>query len=295
MPTPFTPGPPGPKPPGFFGRQQNKIRGGIAGLTNPYREAISGYAGTARGYLGTANRYLGQGIIGRSIREAALESVGYDISFSGRNKGFLGLREHTRLGPGAVGKNIWGGGGAVTHGRGLAVTAKDIYKFERFRGAGRVSSALTAARAPGALATTGKIAGKAALSGAGALFMAYEMYHGYKEGGVGGAIKAGAYNVATMAAFRLGVKMLGHPLTLGIAAVAAIGYGAYQLGEAGRAYSRRIRDLELGGDENLINAINGYGAASMRQRAATALSNSHINRRLALGNEATMFHSSYGR
>lgn len=135
--------------------------------------------------------------------------------------------------------------------------------------------------------------GRTAMSSLGTAFTGYYIYSGFKEGGVFGAAKAGAESVLIGTAFRTAITSLGSPITALAGLGVAAGYGAYAVGEAGQRYQRRIKSLEVGGDENMINAINSYGASTMRQRAAVALNNSHINRRLALGNEASMFHSSF--
>lgn len=140
-----------------------------------------------------------------------------------------------------------------------------------------------------------RMTGGTAMGSIGLAGSMYMLYTGYQQGGVVGAAKSAAESVFYGAAFKTAGALLGNPLTWGALAVGAAGYGAYALGEAGQRYERQIRNLEVGGDENMINAINSYGASTMRQRAAVALNNSHINRRLALGNEASMFHSSFRR
>lgn len=204
--------------------------------------------------IGSIDQRLQQSFLGRRLRESIMESAGYDIDFSGKNRGFLGLRGNYQ--------DVFKGPGAATR----SMASKSL-----------------------------SMAGRTALSSLGLASSIYFMYTGYQEGGVFGAAKGVVSSVLYGAAFRTAIMGLGAPITVGAMAIGAAGYGAYHLGEAGQRYQRRLKSLEVGGDENMINAINSYGASTMRQRAATALNNSHINRRLALGNEASMFHSSFRR
>lgn len=205
------------------------------------------------GVIGTVDNRLQQSFLGRRLRESMLESAGWDIDYSGKNKGFLGVRGNYQ---------------------------------EVFRGSKVGVSATRKALS---------MAGKTALSSLGLASSLHFMYTGYQEGGIFGAAKGAGESILYGAAFRTAIMGLGAPLTVGAMALTGAGYGAYAIGEAGQRYERRLRNLEVGGDENMINAINSYGASTMRQRAAVALNNSHINRRLALGNEAAMFHSSFRR
>ena len=129
----------------------------------------------------------------------------------------------------------------------------------------------------------------------------YFMYQGYQEEGVWGATKEAAYSVAASAAFHyvggaiasLGggaaVAALG-PLSL----AAGVGLAGYSFGQAGRAHAKGLRQMEMGQSDQMQDAVNSQGAATMRQRSAAALSNSHLNGRMALGNEGFLMHRSFG-
>ena len=123
----------------------------------------------------------------------------------------------------------------------------------------------------------------------GPAFTAYSMYEGYQSGGVFGAMKGGAEAVLMNAAFSSAMKFvpsLVNPVTVGLATAAAVGYGAYTFGEAARSHRKDLRNVEMGG-----GYVDTFGTgATMRQRSAMALQNSHINGRSALGMEGAIYH-----
>ena len=127
-----------------------------------------------------------------------------------------------------------------------------------------------------------------ALRALGPVMVGYSMYAGYKEGGVWGAIKGGASELAIWGAFEAGMYVLGAaaaPLAA-VAAVGAVGAGAYAYGEAAQAHRKRLRNVEMGGE-----VFDPFGtAATTRQRSLQALHNSHINGRMAIGSEAVLMH-----
>lgn len=115
-------------------------------------------------------------------------------------------------------------------------------------------------------------------------FTAFSAYQGYKQGGVLGAAKNVAVDVAAWGAMRAAFSIATHPVGLAAAAVVGAGYGAYKLGEAAQKYDKRVRRLEMGAD-----VVDRYGTLStMRQRSLQAIQNSHLSGRLALGNEALL-------
>lgn len=67
----------------------------------------------------------------------------------------------------------------------------------------------------------------------------------------------------------------------------------YSWGEASREHVKKLRQVEMGGQDQVMDAINSAGAATMRQRAASALNNTHLNGRMALGNEGFLMHRSF--
>lgn len=120
--------------------------------------------------------------------------------------------------------------------------------------------------------------------------MAYGAYQGYQQGGVVGAGKSVAADAMTWGIARGALNTIGgimNPVTLGAAAIGAGAFAYYKMGEAGIARGKRIRNLEMGAD-----IVDNFGTmATMRQRSLSALQNSHVNGRLAMGGEASMMHT----
>jgi hypothetical protein len=114
-------------------------------------------------------------------------------------------------------------------------------------------------------------------------------YEGYQNNGLMGAASGVGESVLINAAVHYGRNILTNPLTLTVAGIAAAGYGMYRLGEAGRAHAKGLKELEMT-SQNTLDAIGSIGAGTMRQRALMALNNTHINGRIALGNEAMLMH-----
>lgn len=131
---------------------------------------------------------------------------------------------------------------------------------------------------------------------AGLAFVGYDAYQGYKEGGMVGAAK----NITTSAiswglmrgAWNMAAGTLGSvPVAIGAAAVGGA-YGYYRMGEAGQKYSKNLKKLEFRG----ADIGDTFGTmATMRQRSLSAIQNSHVNGRMALGGEAAMMHTTYLR
>ncbi len=63
----------------------------------------------------------------------------------------------------------------------------------------------------------------------------------------------------------------------------------YSLGETGREYKKSLRTLEMATPQ-MMEVAQGIGAQTGRQRSLRALQNTHINARMAMGNEAIMMH-----
>jgi hypothetical protein len=113
---------------------------------------------------------------------------------------------------------------------------------------------------------------------------AMSVYKGYQEGGILGAAKEGAIEMATWGAFEAGAAVIGNPAMIAGSAAIAAGVGYYHLGEASRKHRKRLRGLEMGG-----NLVDSFGTMNtMRQRSLAAIQNTHVNGRLALGNEALL-------
>lgn len=129
----------------------------------------------------------------------------------------------------------------------------------------------------------------------GLAFLGISAAQGYQENGLAGATMNVAKDAATWGAMRagwsIGKGVLANPWVLGGAALGAGGYAAYKIGEASRDRARRIRNVEMGGE-----VIDRFGTLStIRQRSLMSLNNSHVNGRMALGNEAILMSTPYLR
>lgn len=147
----------------------------------------------------------------------------------------------------------------------------------------------------------GTLGGKRAVAGAlGRLGMRafwpalaiYNMREAYQKGGLSSALYVGgkeAVQVGLTEVAFAGAKSVLSSTGIGIGALAiGAGVGGFAFGEASRNYGKRIRNIELGGE-----VIDRFGQiATIRQRSLMALQNSHLNGRMALGNEAMLLHQS---
>lgn len=130
----------------------------------------------------------------------------------------------------------------------------------------------------------------------GILSTAAAAYSGYQEEGVWGAAKGIGTSVAfsSLANYAIsGVGGASMAMAAPAIAIAAAGYGAYRLHEAGKKHAKSLRQLEMGGGDQIMQTINTAETATMRQRALLALNNTHINGRMALGNEAFLMHRGF--
>ncbi|RKZ06471.1 hypothetical protein DRQ25_13835 [Candidatus Fermentibacteria bacterium] len=123
-----------------------------------------------------------------------------------------------------------------------------------------------------------------AMRALGPAFLGMSMYKGYQEGGVLGAAKEGAMEMAMWGAFEAGASVLTNPVMIAAAGAVAAGAGYYAVGQASRKHRKRVRSLEMGGD-----LVDRFGTmTTMRQRSLSAIQRTHMNSRLALGNEALL-------
>lgn len=121
----------------------------------------------------------------------------------------------------------------------------------------------------------------------GPAMVAHSIYKGYQEGGILGAAKSGATELAFWGAFEVGASIITNPVTIAGAGIAAAGYGYYKAGEASRKHRKRLRNVEMGSD-----LVDRFGTmTTMRQRSLAAIQNTHINGRGALGSEAAILSS----
>jgi len=119
--------------------------------------------------------------------------------------------------------------------------------------------------------------------------MAHTIYEGARHEGAWGGIKAAVDEGIGWGQFKIAESMLAD-ISLGIAIpvtlAAAATVGTYAYGEAAHSYNKNLTHAEMGG-----NLVDPYGMNStMRQRSLQALHNSHINGRMAIGNEAVLLH-----
>lgn len=128
----------------------------------------------------------------------------------------------------------------------------------------------------------GKFAGKA-------LFPAMFAYQAATEG-IGVATRDAVVSGAVFGAARWGLTKLGtgvlNPFTLGAAALTGAVIGGRQALIAGREYLASQSHASFGSQ---FNDINGT-AATMRQASLSAIQNSRINGRNALGMEGSLLH-----
>ena len=138
------------------------------------------------------------------------------------------------------------------------------------------------ARMHGKLPIAGKLASRLFLPA----FTAFEMYGGYKEGGVWGAAKAGAQSALLWGAMKAAGSVLLTGGTLALGAVAAGGVGAYYFQKEARQYGKKLSTLEM-----VSPPVDLYGTMSTsRRRSMEAMNNTYINYRMALGNEGQTLH-----
>lgn len=158
---------------------------------------------------------------------------------------------------------------------------------------GRKTPQIPGLKGTGGMFGQGKLAfGSSMLGLAGVAFAAHR---GYQENGIAGAIYEPAKDAALWGAARAGwtgaKAVLGSPFVIGGAVLGAGAYAGYKIGEASRDKAKRIRNVEMGAD--IIDRFGTMG--TIRQRSLQALNNSHVNGRMALGNEAILMNSPYLR
>lgn len=172
-----------------------------------------------------------------------------------------------------------------TAGRQFSQGVMETFGFEYKKG---VNMGFLGKNSPGGMLGEGKFAFGSRVFGL--AMIGLSAYNGYQEGGVTGAVGSVAKDAAMWGAMRagwsLGKGALMNPFVLGGAAALGLGYAGYKIGEAARERSNRIRHIEMGGE-----IIDRFGTLStIRQRSLMALNNSHVNGRMALGNEAILMH-----
>jgi len=142
----------------------------------------------------------------------------------------------------------------------------------------------------------------------GKAFIGYSAYEGYQKGGISGAIGGAAefmvHNYAFGAAVKGITQLSGGVLSgtgLGVLAIAGAAYSAANFASGGAnpfEFMARpwVRDhmKKHAGVEMTRPVVDPFGtAATMRQRSVTAMQNSRINGRSAIGNEAALAYRPY--
>ena len=133
---------------------------------------------------------------------------------------------------------------------------------------------------------------------AGTAFGAYAIYsgvsRGYQQGGVTGAIAGGAKEAAMWAGMHVGATAFASATGMSVgsvllpaAIIGGLAYGGYKATEYGRDEYKKI-----GRTEFVAPLVDPLGTGhTMRQRSLMAMQKSHINGKLAIGNEALLLHS----
>jgi hypothetical protein len=174
-------------------------------------------------------------------------------------------------------------------GRGFTAGAGDALGFYTPKMGGRVGSYLGINESLGEMGmknrvgTTLRGAGRLARQGRfGAASRAL-----YKQSARG--FRALGTNIAFNAIPHMAAAVLG-TMAVGVATgLATVGAAGYALGEAGIAHRKRLRATEFA-TTGAVDALSSVGAATNRQRAVMALNNTHLNGRMAMGNEGFLMH-----
>lgn len=236
--------------------------------TNPFSRNNPGTMGSR---IAGINSMFATGT-GAQLRMGTMESFGWNYS-KGVSEGFLGLKT-TRV------------GSAMNNAR---LNNQNMYR------AGMKSMARQARQlgVRGSAVASAKFAGKTGMKSLGLLGTAYMAYEGYQSGGVMGAAAGVGESIAWSAGIRMAGAALGGAAAITAGGLGAVALGTYAIGEAGRAHRKGLRNIEFGGGDQILQAMSSAGAATSRQRAAMALQNTHINGRMAMGNEALLMHTQF--
>ena len=234
--------------------------------------AANPFGGVIGGKMAAITNRLQGSAMGRAFLGGSAEAFGfYTPGMSDQPVGsFLGLRETmSEMGgrTNRVGQLIRGG----------RYSAAARYTASGAKRAGWKGSAGWAAR----------FGGKTLLKSIGLVSTAAMAYSGYQQNGAMGA----ARGVGESIAWNVVPRMIGVglPAMLSMGAVAAVGLGGYAVAQAGRAHAKGLRTLEMGTPQ-ILEALSSVGSATMRQRSLMALNNTHLNGRMAMGNEAAWMH-----
>lgn len=234
------------------------------------------WSGMQAGAAGVTAR-MQQSALGRAFYAGTAESLGFEVH-NGRVGSFLGLKDTF-----------------VDMGGDRQLKAfKQAKKFGQNPWRAAAKSTVRAANKVGVKGSAkwaARFAGRTTMKAIPLLSTAYFAYSGYQEGGVMGAIGGVGESILWSSGIRAVGAVTG-PLMYGVAPLAAVGLATYALGEAGRGHRKSLRTLEMGGGK-ILDALGSAGAATSRQRSMMALNNTHLNGRMAMGNEALIMHTPF--
>lgn len=233
------------------------------------------FKGDMKGLYSTGANFaqgLQKSAMGKAASEGTLEALGWHYE-KGVSQGFLGTK-NTSL---------------ARRYSGLRKADVGIFRSAGKAGYRTARSGVMSLRSQGLRAGAKSIGGgvgRFAMKSVPGLFTAYSVMEGYQEGGIWGGIKGGAESVAMNAAFRMAGAALGGATTPLMIAAAA-GYAGYKFADAARDYGRNLKKVNMGAP-----IVDQFGTiATTRQRSLQALQNTHINGRMALGNEGMLTHT----
>ena len=280
------------------GRVKGAVNSAFDAAINPGKYFVPASMATAMGRNATT----------RTLARTAGEALGLDYGFAkgaskgyGTNYGFLGAKHfanaRTALSSGAGGMAA---GGHIFQGAlGVLGGAFSVYETASMVGQGYSDSGITGAVGGFAQAMMYQYVGRNVL-GPAVIGAAKGVWSGATAGWAFGAGLAGAEAgiLATgsagllMGAGGAAVAALLNPVTLAIAA-GVYGYNKaseyIQHTDKAIARHKQVRGLELGGPIQ-----DQFGTIStLRQRSLQALQNTHVNGRMAFGQEAALLHSSF--
>lgn len=250
----------------------------------PFDMGYTGSRGVMTSRLAGLNARIQSTAMGRAAIGGAAESLGFYVpGMSDQPVGsFLGVTE-----------SLDEMGYGTKHFRNTTRGVSKLARQGRFGAAARSigKQTMRGARTLG-MKGAATFAGKTALKSIPLISTAVMAYSGYQEGGVMGALGGIGESMAWNAGFRMAGEALGGSAMImggAVAGLAGIGLATYALGEAGRGHRRELRQTEFS-TAGAVDALGSVGAATNRQRSMMALNNTHLNGRMAMGNEGLLMH-----
>lgn len=256
----------------------------------PFDLDYRGSRGVTSAKIASFSSRLQSSALGRALRIGTMESFGWH--FQGNvSQGFLGIgKPGTKFMEGTRVLSKMTGEGMFRSGLRVAKATAHMGTHTAWQGAKQASVLGTSKAVAGT-------AGRTLMKSLGLLSTAYFAYEGYQREGVWGAMKGIGESIAYSTAFNLALGGAIGATSLAFAApvagLAAVAGATYMLGEAGIAHAKGLRDLEMGGGDQMQQTVTSAGTATARQRSLQALNNTHINGRMAIGNEAFLLHRGF--